>query len=228
MTLLSRLFGKPKPRGKLETLIEKLDFDKVYEIAKERDEAMRTPTAISLALLVVVGKFCRSLRDSVARFNKMLRAPEPSAVLYDVVAYEAAAFFHYSLMRDHLSNENDDEDEDDGGEHDPYFDSLRDAAHLTSAIVNDDAAFDLPPEMFRNRILLYGLKRHTIEAELAEFQSILSCSIEAGTPAGGRSDRVSLDLPLGVALKTDIPIFYSTMIPALRETCRRLYNYDWE
>lgn len=220
MTLLSRLFGKARPQGKLQTLIEKLDFERVYEIAKERDESMRVPTAISLALLVVVGKFCRELRDTLAKFNKTMRSLRPSKAPYDVVAYEAAAFFHYSLMRDHLSSESD-EDEDD-----PYFDALRDAAHLTSGLVNDAANFDVPTEMFSARMIRYGLKRHTIEAELGEFESILSASIEAEAPV--RSERVSLDLPLGVALKIEIPVFYSTMIPALRETCRRLYDYDWD
>lgn len=128
-------------------------------------------------------------------------------------------------MRNHLSHDNDDDEDDE--EDDPYFETLRDAAHLTGSIVNNEAGFDLPPEMFGNRLILYGLKRHTIEAELAAFESILSCSIEAGSPAGGRSNNVSLDLALGVALKMQIPLFYSTMTPALHETCRRLYEYDW-
>jgi hypothetical protein len=226
MTLRSRLFGKPTPQGKLETLIEKLDFDGVYEIAKERDEPMRVPTAISLALLVVVGKFCRELREALATFNKTMGSPHPSTAPYDVVAYEAAAFFHYSLMHDHLSSESDEDDEEDRDEDNPYLDALRDAAHLTSGLVNDAAKFDVPPEMFSARMIRYGLKHHTIEAELGEFEWILSASIEAGAPV--RSERVSLDLPLGVALRIEIPVFYSTMIPALRETCRRLYDYDWD
>ncbi len=113
MTLLSRLLGKRKAQGKLEALIERLDFDKVYQIAKERDESMRLPTAISLTVLVVVGKFCRELKDTLAKLNMKVGAPEPSTAPYDVVAYEAAAFFHYSLMRDNLSAETDDEDEED-------------------------------------------------------------------------------------------------------------------
>lgn len=226
MTLLSRLFGKHRPRGKLETLIEKFDFDKVYEIAKERDESTRVPVAISLAVLVVVGKFCRELQETVALFNKQMRSQKPFTAPYDVVAYEAAAFFHYSLMRDYLSSGSDEADDEDTNDDDPYFDALREAARLTGGLVNDSAGFDDSPDIFRARMIRYGLKQHTIEAELAEFELILSASIEAGAPV--RSNRLSLDLPLGVALKLQIPVFYTHMMPALRETSRRIYDYQWD
>lgn len=226
MTLLSRLLGKTRPQGKLEALIEKLDFDNVYQIAKERELSMRAPSAISLSLLVVVGKFCRELQDTISKLRKTMRAPTPSTAPYDVVAYEAAAFFHFSLMREYLSPESDGDDEEERDNDDPYFDALREAAQLTGGLVNDAAKFDVPPDMFSARMIRYGLTKRTMEAELGEFESLLRASIETGTPV--RKGGVSFDLPLGVALKLEILAFYSTMIPALRETCRRIYDYDWD
>ncbi len=93
-------------------------------------------------------------------------------------------------------------------------------------MVNDAAKFDVHSEMFSARMIRYGLTKRTPEAEIEEFESLLTASIEAGKPV--RSGGVTLDLPLFIALKLEILAFYSTMIPGLRETCRRIYNYDWD
>jgi hypothetical protein len=226
MTLLSRLLGDRTRRGKLETLIENIDFDNVYTIAKEREPSLRTPTAISLALLVVVGKFCRELQNTIAKLNETMRASKRSKAPYDVVAYEAAAFFHYALMREYPSPETDEDEGEERHGDDPYFDALREAAQLTGGLVNDAAKFDVPPGMFNARMIRYGVLTGTMEAELREFELLLSASIEAGKPV--KEGSISLDLALGVALKLETLAFYSTMIPALRETCRRLYAYQWD
>jgi hypothetical protein len=232
VSLLSKLFGRRTTEPtKLQRVIERLDPERVMnEAMQQRDDNLRAPAAIALTIVMTAGKFARRVEASNAEARKQIGGPGTSAVSYDVLVFEAAAYCCRQLMRDHLSASEDDEIEDSAVSDDPCFEALRDAAHLTGGLMADYTAFDLPEGFFLNRVISYDpkLKPHNPPpTEWQDFEIVLSCALEGRTPAAGRGGRISLDLALGIALKLNAPRFQSIMVPALLETSRRLYDHDW-
>lgn len=241
MAFLSRLFMPHGRLTRLQEFVESIKPDRVMHGAESvRDETLRSASAISLSVLMATGRFYHSLTAKARKLAKASGQASPSHLLFDPIAFEAAAYCHYELMSDNLVHDDewlqDDDDEwmDDDGEEDEdddddltldvdsYAAATRDAVHLTAGILSDHMSLKLPDEFFANRVTSYSLDPNHA---LAKFGRLLSCSIQEGAPYCGANDKLSLDLASTLAITTYIPIFRQTMIPGLRETCHRLHDH---
>jgi hypothetical protein len=224
MSILSRLFRKAPRRSRLEEFLSELTQSAIRSASlKGHDEEMRVATAISLLVLAASYRFASGLAVSVAELSATIGAQKrPMGLLFDVAAFEVAAFAHHALLAPFMAaHESDDFDQDEPD--DPYFVVLRSAAHLSSSILQKFTDFGLPEEFLVNRALSYSLRERR-SAPATQFEGILSSAIEGLSPKAGLRGPMSLDLGIGLGLKASIPAFCTHTMPALSVAARQAFD----
>ena len=104
---------------------------------------------------------------------------------------------------------------------------LRGAAHLSSGLLGQFTDFELPERYFMKRVLFYSLPGRRSRV-VDEFEAILSCALEGGSPRAGLRGPLSLNLGLGLALRASISGFCEHMIPALSVASRQTFDHAAE
>jgi hypothetical protein len=161
--------------------------------------------------------------------NTQLAAGAPDCLfLYDVAAFEAAAYSHYWIMREYFQvNDDDDRDGDEDGESDDYFECLRDAAHVTNTVITSRTTFGLADDFLFNRVVSYSQRSTKSDYGPPErFANTLVSSLKKGTPGAHPTRPNGESLALGLAIATYVPIFQQTYLDALPKTARALFLAD--
>lgn len=203
-------------------------FPRLYRSVEK--PALRVPSVTSAHALYIAGKFASRLRGMVRDLNKVvLRKGEPFP--FDAVAFEAAAYAHYNLMRERLladakpdneaGIEEDEPDEDAAA----FFDCVLLAAYATSDTLVQHTDFNLNSELLLNRCRAYafneGMKATPPWEQLSNF---LISSIQSGSPAVKSSVSISSSLPLQLAVAGATQIFHSNSLAHFIEGTRLLYS----
>ena len=146
-----------------------------------------------------------------------------STFAYDCVAFEAAAFCHYWLMRDMLNEE----EEEIGDE--KYLECLKAAANITSSLFSSKTSFSLPAELLMQRSMVYSHEEKFKAIRPQErFAQFLISSFESGSPDKRTPVGISSNLPLQISIASYIPIFESTQLAEFKKIARVTYLADQE
>jgi hypothetical protein len=172
--------------------------------------------------------FGNDVEATIHKFAASMRASHQSANVFDIAVFECAAFSHYTLMATYIRAADTDEEFDDDDEDDPFLSVLRSAAHLSASLITSNCDFGVADDFFMTRIISYGLGTSHKRDIFNLFQGVSTASIEGGNPRAGRSEKVSLDLPLSLALTATVLPFCTTMLPALERVARNAYDHAEE
>lgn len=233
MGLLGKLFSSPKNTSQLESFIKNITLDHaldIYENASNPD--LRLPMAISMTILYITHQFCEGFLKMEGDLGKSTRTPNHQRA-YDAIAFEAAAFSHFWLMKEYLQAdldrmECDDEDDDFDGDRDPRHSDLVSSAIINDGLLSRYTDFGLPDKFFVRRSFSYCQSNDIkidIQQLMDRFEHKLHCSILAGKPIQQKQRQLG-HLELDLTLKAYIPIFVANSLPALSETVERLFVHS--
>ena len=222
MSIFSKIFHKPAVKTPLEAFIGLVTLEQsqaTYHSVK--DPSLRLSAALSTWVLYLSHRFSSGLREMLSSVGKP--KGQNSTFAYDCVAFEAAAFCHYWLMRDMLN-----EDEEGVGD-EKYFECLKAAANITSSLFCSKTSFSLPAELLMQRSIVYSHeeKFKTIRPQ-ERFAQFLISSFQSGSPKKRTSVGISSSLPLQLAIASYIPIFESTQLAEFKKIARVMYLADQE
>lgn len=227
MSLFRRLFGTAQsPATALQGFLAKLTLQHAQTTYPSvKNPRLRLPSAISSTALYAVNKFVVGYSEMVRDTSKAAGI-SPPAIPYDAVAFEATAYLHYWLMREHLrpnTYDDDEEEEEEGpaGNEDPYFSCLKEAAHISALLIQRYTTFSLPEQFFMNRVISYSA--HESSPEL--FLRVLLSTQARGVPGPvKRPDAATL--PLDLAAISYVGIFHKSYLEALPTSVQNLYAAD--
>jgi len=223
MGIFSKLFRKQVAQTPLETFISTItpeQSQKTYRSVK--DPTFRLPAALSTWVLYLAHRFSNGLREMLMSTEKSLGMS--NAYSYDCVAFEAAAFCHYWLMREMLNTDEDDEPEDSD-----YFECLKNSANITSSLLTDKVSFTLPDELLMQRSMAYSYEEKCKAVRPEEkFAQFLISSIQSGSPTTRSPVGISSSLPLQLSVSSYIPIFESTLLAEFKKIARVMFLADQE
>lgn len=224
MNMFSRLFGKKSLATPLEAFITSITMERsraTYHSVK--DKSLRLPAALSTLALYLVQRFSSGLREMLAKLDKQ-SYPTNDSFPYDAVAFEAAAYCHYWLMRDMLNAEDDDETNDE-----TYFECLKNSARITSSLLAGKVPFDLPNDLLMKRSMGYSFEEKRKSARPEEkFAQFLISSIQSRSPLVKTSVGIESRLPLQLTVASYIPIFESTYLVEFKHAARVMFLADQE
>jgi hypothetical protein len=238
MAFFSKIFGKAErtatPLEKLLQTISPENAMRGYYLVE--DPELRLPSAISMMVLRTTHRFCLGMFKMTKSMGDSTGLPSMNPP-YDVMAFEAAAYCHYWLMRDcSTDSENCFGEADfqkdgvsdcaeDTREGDPYFHTLRVSTNLTNSLIVGYTNFNLHKHYFVRRVGSYlglGQAGRTHREVAALFERKLISSIMKGAPASGSKESTLGNLPLGLAAKSYIPIYHQSHLIALAEAAKNL------
>jgi len=228
MGFFKNLFRDPVRKvSPLEQRLSKLNSDSP-ELAYQflADSEFQTAGAISMAVLLMSHRFCNGLLKMEKDLGKVLGASNHSHV-YDVIAFEVAAYSHYWLMKEYLRSEIADDYDEDESPKDQRFEVLRTSTHLTNGFLNRYVSFDLHEHFFQNRANSYcrSNDQETAVIEIMDrFERNLISSILVGSPAPSNTIGGVGNLELELAVKAFVPIFHSTYLDALTQVADNLFD----
>ena len=115
MSLFNRLFKSQPTQGPLESFLSGLTTAEIRALSmKASDRDTKVATAISLLALSVVYRFSSGLVGTTRPLWPDDRAAAMLAAGFDVIAFETAAFAHYTLLAPFLEDMDQDDEEDSG------------------------------------------------------------------------------------------------------------------
>ncbi|MBY0494519.1 MAG: hypothetical protein K2Y23_09900 [Cyanobacteria bacterium] len=195
--------------------------DAIKALESSPSEDLRLAAGISILTLFIAQKLHTEVMTLVDALPSAVRKTAVNPA-HDVVVFEAAAYCHFQLMKEYLG------DEDDSHDGDYYFNALREAVHLTSALLKSHTEFSVDERLFANRVIRYSMKVGplAVRDETAELEALVLQSLQKGSPIGAAHAPTLLNLALGIALKTAIAIFHNTWMTPLRQTAQNLHQYD--
>ena len=219
----SRLFRKKVEQTPLEEFIASItpeQFQRSYRSVK--DPTLRVPAALSTWGLYLAHRFSSGLREMLTSIEKTFETS--SAYPYDCVAFEAAAFCHYWVMREFLNADEDDEPEDSD-----YFECLKNSANITSSLLSSKAGFTMPDDLIMKRSIAYSSEEKCKAVRPEEkFANFLISSIQSGSPAKRSPIGIQSSLPLQLCIASYIPIFESTQLAEFKKAARVMFLADQE
>lgn len=223
MSIFSRLFRKKVEQTTLEEFIATItpeQFQRSYRSVK--DPTLRVPAALSTWVLFLAHHFSSGLRKMLTSIEKTFETS--SAYPYDCVAFEAAAFCHYWVMRQSLNADDDDEQEDSD-----YFECLKNSANITNSLLSSKAGFALPDDLLMKRSIAYSYeeKYKSVRPE-EKFANFLISSIQSGSPEKRSPVGIKINLPLQLCIASYIPIFESTQLAEFEKAARVMFLADQE
>ena len=218
MNIFSKLFRKPNVQTPLEAFVSSITPEQSQTTYRSvKDEGLRLPAALSTWVLYLSHRFSSGLREMLASIDKQ------TPFAYDSIAFEAAAFCHYWLMRDFL-NADDDQTEDE-----IYFECLKASASITSSLLVSKTSFALSTELLMQRSMAYSYeeKCKAIPPE-EKFAQFLVASFQSGSPVKKTAVGISSSLPLQLSVASYIPIFESTRLAEFKKVARVMFLADQE
>ena len=224
MSIFSKLFVKKIIQTPLETLINSITPQHSQTTYKSvKNDNLRLPAALSTYTLYLTQRFSNGLREMLSSLDKLM-TPMNEAFPYDAIAFEAAAYCHYWLMRDMLNVEDEDEDEDEA-----YFEFLKTSANITSVLLEDKTSFELPSDLLMKRSMAYSFdEKCKLGRPEEKFAQFLISSFQSRSPVVSTSVGVTSSLPLQLSIASYIPIFESTHLIELKEVARMMFFADLE
>jgi hypothetical protein len=236
MRLASKLFRKKLAVTALEAFLSPIGIDQCRTTYHDvRDKDLRLPTAISVYALFLSHAFASGLRDLLTttdRKSKFAGKYFP----YDAVAFEAAAYCYYWVMRDklnsdyeHLDEEFDEDLDDDRKGEEDYFACLTTSSQITSSFIDKKVPFNLPDDVLLKRILSYSSHETSESARPEEqFFYLLVSSVQSGSPLVKTHVGVDSSLSLQLAVTSYIQIFESTRLAEFKKAARVMRLADKE
>jgi hypothetical protein len=231
MSLLSKLFRKKILVTPLEEFIGPITLAQCETTYHDvTNKSSRLPAALSTYALYLAHDFSSGLREMLSNVDKHSTFAN-NRFPYDAVAFEAAAYCYYWLMRDMLNTDNEDEYEgyeDDKGE-DIYLECLKDSAHMTSYFLNEKVPFDLSNDLLMKRIISYSFEetRKSVRPEAKFFQFLIS-SMQSGSPLIRTNVSMGSSLKLEVTVVTRIQTFEASVLATFKKSANDLFLADKE
>lgn len=229
MSLFSDLFASSAKVSALEERLQKITVDDAkWAYQNTSDSDLRIPSAITMLVLRLAHNFSKDLVKQGDKFDKTLKGQKHQS-LYDIIAFEMAAYIHFWLMKEYLQadvNRLEDFDEDDSAS--PRYSALVTSTLLSETFIKRYTAFDLPDKFFAHRSMSYCQVSDTkidVDELISRLDHKLFCSLLAGRPVG-RGPRDFGHLTLDVTFKCFIRIFHITQLPALSEIVDELFKYS--
>ena len=186
------------------------------KMIRDTKQSNRLMMAFCLACLHGGYTITVEIRDSLANLPSLPGAFPPEPFPFDAAVQEVIAFVFYTVMAEHMREEDETEEEDESESE--QFRALKEAQYLADSL----AIKYIPartPEYFRGRLLAYSLasyKRKNLFEEAANH--VLRALL-------GGSGRASID---DVKKHTAIQhALVSNMLPAIKDGVNRLYA-DWQ
>ena len=224
MNIFSKILGKRSTTTPLEEFIGSIALEQsrvTYHSVKNK--SLRLSAALSTLALYLVQRFCNGLREMLVKLDKQ-SYPTNDSFPYDAVAFEAAAYCHYWLMRDMLNADDEDETSDES-----YFECLKNSANITSSLLAGRVSFDLPNDLLMKRSMAYSFEEKCKSVRLGEkFAQFLISSIQSRSPLIKTSVGIEIRLPLQLAVASYIPIFESTQLTEFKKVARAMFLADLE
>lgn len=216
INILSKLFGKKVVTTPLEEFIGSITLEQPRaSYHAVNDESLRLPAALSTLALYLAHRFSNGLREMLTKLDSQTNDSFP----YDAVAFEAAAYCYYWLMRDMLNSDDEDETSDES-----YFECLKDSANMTSSLLAGKISFDLPNDLLMNRSIAYSFEEKCKSVRSEEkFAQFLISSIQSRSPLAKTTVGIESRLPLQLAVASYIPIFKSNSLAEFKKTARGLF-----
>lgn len=225
MNVLSKFFGKKSVATPLEEFIGTITLEQsraTYHSVK--NESLRLPAALSTWALYLVQRFSIGLREMLAKLDKQ-SYPTNDSFPYDAVAFEAAAYCHYWLMRDMLNADDDDDEPSD----DTYFECLKDSANITSSLLAGKVSFDLPNDLLMKRSIAYSFEEKCKSVRPEEkFAQFLISSVQSRSPLVKTPVGIESRLSFQLVVASYIPIFESTYLAEFKKSARGMFLADQE
>ncbi|QOJ22572.1 MAG: hypothetical protein HRU78_02040 [Gammaproteobacteria bacterium] len=223
MDIFSKLFQKRVEKTPLETFICTITPEQPQRTYQSiNDPNLRLPAALSTWVLYLSHRFTNGLREMLMSTEKSLGTS--SVFSYECVAFEAAAFCHYWLMREVLNT-----DEDSEADESNYFECLKNSANITSSLLTDKVSFALPDELLIKRSMIYSYEEKCKAVQPEEkFAQFLISSIQSGSPVTSAPVGISSSLPLQLSVASYIPIFESTQLAEFKKVARVMFLADQE
>lgn len=219
----SKLFRKKVEQTPLEEFIATItpeQFQRSYRSVK--DPTLRVPAALSTWGLYLAHRFSSGLREMMTSIEKTFETS--SYYPYDCVAFEAAAFCHYWVMREFLNADEDDEQKDSD-----YFECLKNSANITSSLLSSKTGFAMPDDLLMKRSISYSYEEKCKAVRPEEkFANFLISSIQSGSPAKRSPVGIQSSLPLQLCIASYIPIFESTQLSEFKKAARVMFLADQE
>lgn len=189
--------------------------DKMIRDTKRTNHLMM---AFCLACLHGGYTITAEIRDSFANLPSLPGASPAGPFPFDAVAQEVIAFVFYSVMAEHMREEDEDETEDEDEPESEQFQALKEARYLADSL----ATKYIPgrsPEYFRGRLLAYSLASYKRKSLFEEAANHVLKAVNTG------SDRASIDDVMKFAVIQQALV--SNMLPAIKDGVNRLYA-DWQ
>lgn len=219
MSILSKIFRK-QARTPLEVFIGAVTLEQSQTTYRSvKDLNLRLPAALSTSVLYLSHRFSSGLLAMLSSVDR------GSIFTYDCVAFEAAAFCHYWLLRDILKE---DEDEDEIVD-EKYFECLKASTNVTALLFAEKTNFSLPTELLMQRSIAYShAEKFKAMHPQERFAQFLISSFQSGSPVKRSPIDISTNIALQLAVASYIPIFESTQLNEFRKVARVMYLADQE
>lgn len=156
------------------------------------------------------------IRDSLSNLPSVPGASPLGPFPFDAVVQEVIAFVFYSVMAEHMREEDETEDEDEPESE--QFQALKEARYLADSLVTKYIPARTP-EYFRERLLAYSLASYKRKSIFEEAANRVLKAAHAG------SDRASIDDVMKFAVIQHA--LASNMLTVIKDGVNRLYA-DWQ
>jgi hypothetical protein len=156
------------------------------------------------------------IRDSLASLPRLPGAFPPESFPFDKVAQEVIAFVFYTIMAEHMREENESEDEDEPESE--RFRALKEARSLADSLATNYIPARTP-EYFRGRLLTYSLALHKHKNLFEEAANHILKVVNEG------SGQASIDDVMKFAVIQHA--LASNMLLAIKDGVNQLYA-DWQ
>ena len=169
MGLLSKLWGqKPKPASKFEAFLQRFNDQPtlVDDLIRGSKVTHKLMNAICFACLQSGYAITREIRDSLRGLPKLNPGLSTSPFQFDGVAREVIAFVFFTIMADHFTDSDEENDESGSTNDDELFESIKAARYLAESFISKNTELGAG-ELLKGRILSYSLA-HRKRANLYE------------------------------------------------------------
>jgi hypothetical protein len=223
MGFFSKLWGQtPKPASRLEAFLQRFNDQPtlVDDLIRGSKSTHRLMNAICFACLQSGYAITREIRDSLRDLPKLHPGTATSSFQFDSVAREVVAFVFFTVMADHFTDSDEEDDESRGANDDELFESIKAARYLAESVISRNTELG-DGELLKGRILRYS-QAHNKRANLFEVAAtrILEANRYSHTDA-----KPQLEDLLGGAIVQRV--LASDILPATQSGIRAMYS-EWK
>lgn len=174
--------------------------------------------SLSVATLSFTGKFIDELRKIYPKLDEEFPGKNGWQT-YDIVAFEAAAWCHFYLLRDYLRDVDSDDDKEDPS--DTYTECVRESALYTDRFLKKFIGTqNLSDDFFIVRVYSYGL------TGWEGFLKHLAASLVNGVPERRSKLKLGDGLFLTIALTAHIATFTTNSLERLEQGAKEIYERE--